>query len=134
MILLIVLPVLVKIKLIFNHYFIFVEVNAPLKILSTLIRCLNNEIKAEQMKNKKNDYSSLELENLEKGIYPNKVFDDNNDNININEENNNKLDKFGEEEENKKLEVDMNEFKNLEAEDKIEINSKLQFIVYNIIK
>ena len=85
------------------------------------------------MKNKKNDYSALELENLEKEIYSNKVFEDNHDMINNHNENNNKLGKIDEveEEENKKLEVDMNEFKNLEVEDKIEINSKLQFIVFN---
>ena len=76
------------------------------------------------MKNKKNDYSALELENLEKEMYSNKLFEDNNDNGN-NEDGKNHI----EEEEEKKLDVDMDEFKNLEAEDKIEINSKLHFIV-----
>jgi hypothetical protein len=90
--------------------------------LSTLIRCLNNEIKAEQMKNKKNDYSALE--NIDKEMYSNKLFEDNSD-TNIIEEGKNLI----EEEQNKKLDVDMNDFKNLEAEDKIEINSKLHFIV-----
>ncbi len=96
-----------------------------MKILSTLIRCLNNEIKAEQMKSKKNDYSALDLENLEKEMYSNKLFEENNVDLNVKEEGKNHI----EEEENKKLDVDMNEFKNLEAEDKIEINSKLHFIV-----
>lgn len=75
------------------------------------------------MKNKKNDYSALELENLEKEMYSNKLFDETNDNNK--EEGKNHID----EEENKKLDVDMNEFKNLDAEDQIEINSKLHFIV-----
>lgn len=96
-----------------------------MKILSTLIRCLNNEIKAEQMKNKKNDYSALDLENLEKEMYSNKLFEENNIDNNNREEGKNHI----EDEEVKKLDVDMNEFKNLEAEDKIEINSKLHFIV-----
>jgi hypothetical protein len=86
---------------------------------------LNNEIKAEQMKSKKNDYSALDLENLEKEMYSNKLFEENNVDLNVKEEGKNHI----EEEENKKLDVDMNEFKNLEAEDKIEINSKLHFIV-----
>ena len=99
--------------------------NAPLKILSTLIRCLNNELKAEQMKTKKNDYSALELENLEKEIYSNKLFEENNDIVKMNDyENKNLI-----EEDEKKLDVDMNDFRNLEAEDKLEINSKLHFIV-----
>ena len=73
------------------------------------------------MKNKKNDYSALELLNLEKDIYSNKILENEKNTI---EENKNTI-----EEEEKKLDVDMNEFKNLEAEDKIEINSKLHFIV-----
>ena len=73
------------------------------------------------MKNKKNDYSALELLNLEKDIYSNKILENEKNTI---EENKNTF-----EEEEKKLDVDMNEFKNLEAEDKIEINSKLHFIV-----
>jgi hypothetical protein len=74
------------------------------------------------MKNKKNDYSALE--NIDKEMYSNKLFEDNSD-TNIIEEGKNLI----EEEQNKKLDVDMNDFKNLEAEDKIEINSKLHFIV-----
>jgi hypothetical protein len=77
------------------------------------------------MKSKKNDYSALDLENLEKEMYSNKLFEENNVDLNVKEEGKNHI----EEEENKKLDVDMNEFKNLEAEDKIEINSKLHFIV-----
>ena len=73
------------------------------------------------MKNKKNDYSALEILNLEKDIYSNKILENEKNTI---EENKNTF-----EEEEKKLDVDMNEFKNLEAEDKIEINSKLHFIV-----
>ena len=77
------------------------------------------------MKSKKNDYSALDLENLEKEMYSNKLFEENNVDLNIKEEGKNHIEK----EEDKKLDVDMNEFKNLEAEDKIEINSKLHFIV-----
>ena len=81
------------------------------------------------MKFQKNDYSALELENLEKDIYSNKIFEENNDiRKNSKEENKNYI-----EEEEKKLDVDMNDFRNLEAEDKIEINSKLHFIVKFLI-
>ena len=77
------------------------------------------------MKIKKNDYSALDLENLDKEIYSKQPFEDNceigKNNIEENKDNT--------EEEEKKLDIDMNEFKNLEAEDKIEINSKLHFIV-----
>ena len=77
------------------------------------------------MKTKKNDYSALELENLEKEIYSNKLFEENNDIVKMNDyENKNLI-----EEDEKKLDVDMNDFRNLEAEDKLEINSKLHFIV-----
>ena len=65
------------------------------------------------MKNKKNDYSALEILNLEKDIYSNKILENEKNTI---EENKNTF-----EEEEKKLDVDMNEFKNLEAEDKVEI-------------
>lgn len=63
------------------------------------------------MKGKKTDYSALDFEKLEKNMESN---------TNGPEEN------LAEE---KKLEVDMKEFSNLEAQDKIEVNSKLHFIV-----
>jgi hypothetical protein len=76
---------------------------------------LHNEIKAEEMKTKKTDYSALELENLEKNM-ENNIKESQEDNLI----------------EEKKLEVDMKDFSNLEAQDKIEINSKLHFIVITV--
>ena len=43
-----------------SHSQASVEVNAPCKILSVLIRCLNNEIMQEKIKNKKTNYDELD--------------------------------------------------------------------------
>jgi len=104
-----------------SHTNACVEINAPLKILSTLIRFLNNEIKSEEMKKKKTDYAALDLDNFQKEMYQNNLMDD------ANGDDEKKQDKI-EEEDNKKVDVNMEEFKNLQAEDKVEINSKLHFV------
>ena len=42
-----------------SHSSASVEVNAPCKILSVLIRCLNNEIMQEKIKNEKTNYDDI---------------------------------------------------------------------------
>jgi hypothetical protein len=46
------------------HSNAIVEVNAPFKILSVLIRCLNNEYLQEKMKKEKNDYENLDYNEI----------------------------------------------------------------------
>jgi hypothetical protein len=115
-----------------SHSNASVEVNAPFKILSVLIRCLNNELLQERMKQEKNDYDNL---NFEDNVYNNQYDenegegeeneqlefndmkeDDVNDNNNI-EDNN----------EDKKLDIGMDEFKNIQ-EDPNDLTTKLNFI------
>jgi len=98
-----------------SHSNASVEINAPLKILSVLIRCLQNEILAESKKNHKNSMSEVNYED-------NVVQDDNYDPINDNElNNNNQVDG--------KLEVNLDEFTNMKDDVTAkEINSKLSFI------
>jgi hypothetical protein len=112
-----------------SHSTASLEVNAPLKILSTLIRCLNCEILAEV--NKKTAIDDLNFdeyidqEDINGG---NNDMNNLNDNIDINEDNTNT--KEDQKADNEKLEVDMGAFEKLEKEEQEEIqNSKLQFLV-----
>lgn len=87
-----------------SHSSASVEVNAPFKILSVLIRCLNNEIVQEKLKSQKTN-----LENLD---YEKQVVEDDQ-----------------EDDAEKKLDVNVDEFQNLEKDDTMkEFNSKLSFI------
>ena len=103
-----------------SHSTASVEVNAPFKILSVLIRCLNNEILQEKMKLIKNDYDNLDFENNynDNQINENEEFD----NLEVQENNENE-----EHEESKKLDIGMDEFKNIEEEPR-DLNSKLAFL------
>jgi hypothetical protein len=109
-----------------SHSTASVEVNAPFKILSVLIRCLNNEILQEKLKLYKNDYENLDYENQNDcQIDENDEFErmdkiDFNDNENNNGEND-------EDENNKKLDIGIDEFKDIEEEPR-DLNSKLAFL------
>jgi len=108
-----------------SHSTASIEVNAPFKILSTLIRCLNNEILQEEMKNKKNDYDNMDLDMMtnedgQDGYGEEEEMEEGQFNGNgeyLNGEDNNKLD------------IDLNEFKILEEEEQREFTSKLNFVV-----
>ncbi len=123
-----------------SHSTASIEVNAPFKILSVLIRCLNNEILQENMKIIKNDYENLDFDvNLEnEEINENDEFDNiPNDNENQefydnnikdkNKENNQNIMNNDNYEESKKLEIGIDEFKDIEEEPK-DLNSKLSFL------
>ena len=118
-----------------SHSTASLEVNAPLKILSTLIRCLNCEILAEV--NKRTAIDDLNFEEYIDQEDGNNDLDNLNENIDINEENTNikedqKADNQQANIDNEKLEVDMGAFEKLEKEEQEEIqNSKLQFLVIN---
>jgi hypothetical protein len=94
-----------------SHSNASVEVNAPFKILSVLIRCLHNEILQEKMKLEKNDYANLNFEEITRNDE-----EDGMDNMIEDEEN-----------DDKKLEINVDEFRNIEDEPR-DFNSKLNFI------
>jgi hypothetical protein len=108
-----------------SHSLASVEVNAPCKILSVLIRCLNNEIMQEKIKNKKTNYDDLDNE-----------IDDND---NYNEEDDEKLNEedFKDEEDDNddkekknddgKIDIGDEEFNNIQEEPK-DFSSKLSFL------
>lgn len=107
-----------------SHSTASIEVNAPFKILSVLIRCLNNEILQEKIKIYKNDYENLDYdnENMEGQINENDEYDNMEDDLNeldIKENEN--------EEDNKKLDIGIDEFKDIE-EEPVDLNSKLAFL------
>jgi hypothetical protein len=98
-----------------SHSNASVEVNAPFKILSVLIRCLHNEILQEKMKQEKNNYEHLDYENRENVYYEDERL-----------EAEGQMDNE-EEEQDKKLDINLDEFKNIEEEPR-DFNSKLNFI------
>ncbi len=112
-----------------SHSTASVEVNAPFKILSVLIRCLNNEILQEKIKLYKNDYENLDYENPNYGQINENDEYENMDKLEVNEqlENNNLNNENEEDEENKKLDIGMDEFKDIEEEPR-DLNSKLSFL------
>ena len=108
-----------------SHSTASVEVNAPFKILSVLIRCLNNEILQEKMKLIKNDYDNLDYEN---NYNENNEINENNefdglDKVDLNEKNGDDL----ENDEERKLDIGIDEFKDIEEEPR-DLNSKLAFL------
>jgi len=108
-----------------SHSNASIEVNAPFKILSVLIRCLNNEIIQEKIKQRKNDYENIDYEDyMVRDDEGDDVRLDSNGNI-IEDGNNNNL--MDGDDDQKKLDVNLDEFKNLEDEENREINSKLHF-------
>ena len=95
-----------------SHSNASVEVNAPFKILSVLIRCLDNEIKQEQVKQEKNtNYDAINYE----------------DHINqyIGEDDGEEM--IGEDTNDKRLDINEDEFRNIVEEPK-DFASKLNFI------
>ena len=107
-----------------SHSMASVEVNAPCKILSVLIRCLNNEIMQEKIKNKKTNYDDLDNEN-----------DDNyndEDDEKLNEEDFKDEEDDDNEDKNKKnddgkIDIGDEEFNNIQEEPK-DFSSKLSFL------
>ena len=107
-----------------SHSSASVEVNAPCKILSVLIRCLNNEIMQEKIKNEKTNYEDMG-ERLEEGDMNEEEGDDgklNEDDLGdgngeIKEEN----------EDDGKVDIGDDEFKDIQ-EDPKDFSSKLPFL------
>lgn len=116
-----------------SHSTASVEVNAPCKILSVLIRCLNNEFMQEKIKNDKTNYANLHNNNDEDDDYDDDRLDkveDDYKNEEDNEENNSfKLEGNDDEDDNnnKKLDINEDEFKNIQDEPR-DFSSKLQFL------
>lgn len=125
-----------------SHSTASIEVNAPFKILSVLIRCLNNEILQEKIKIYKNDYDNLDYDNdndfndnydnqeLDGQINENDEFenmtDDNMNDLEI-KDNNTESKNNNNEDDNKKLDIGIDEFKNIE-EEPVDLSSKLAFL------
>lgn len=111
-----------------SHSNASVEVNAPFKILSVLIRCLNNEILQERMKIIKNDYENLDFEDETYNGEDNERLDQLQEE-DLNDEENNNQNKVNEEneEDDKKLDINLDEFNNIQDEPR-DFNSKLNFI------
>lgn len=97
-----------------SHSTASVEINAPLKILSVLIRCLNNEVLQEKIKKERTDYHQSKMNYYDEGRM--ETIEDN------------YRDEPEDEENDDKLNVDLNEFKNMEDEEARYINSKLGFL------
>jgi hypothetical protein len=112
-----------------SHSLASVEVNAPCKILSVLIRCLNNEIMQEKIKNKKTNYDDLDNDNDdnyndedEEKLNEDYFKDEENDNENDeNKKNKNENNDDG------KIDIGDEEFNNIQEEPK-DFSSKLSFL------
>ena len=114
-----------------SHNLASVEVNAPCKILSVLIRCLNNEIMQEKIKNKKTNYDDLDNENEEnendyndeddEKLNEDDFKDENNDDEKKNKDNNKNNEDDG------KIDIGDEEFNNIQEEPK-DFSSKLSFL------
>ena len=113
-----------------SHSLASVEVNAPCKILSVLIRCLNNEIMQEKIKNKKTNYDDLDNDNDENDNYNDeddeKLNEDDfkdDENIDIDDKKNNKKENI----DDGKIDIGDEEFNNIQEEPK-DFSSKLSFL------
>ena len=108
-----------------SHNMASVEVNAPCKILSVLIRCLNNEIMQEKIKNKKTNYDDLDNENDDN-------YNDDDDDEKLNEEDfkdedDDNEDKNKKNDDDGKIDIGDEEFNNIQEEPK-DFSSKLSFL------
>ena len=113
-----------------SHSLASVEVNAPCKILSVLIRCLNNEIMQEKIKNKKTNYDDLDNDNDENDNYNDeddeKLNEDDfkdDENIDNDDKKNNKKENI----DDGKIDIGDEEFNNIQEEPK-DFSSKLSFL------
>ena len=112
-----------------SHSLASVEVNAPCKILSVLIRCLNNEIMQEKIKNKKTNYDDLDNDNDDNYNDEDDEKlneDDFKDEENDNENDENKKNK-NENNDDGKIDIGDEEFNNIQEEPK-DFSSKLSFL------
>ena len=107
-----------------SHSVASVEVNAPCKILSVLIRCLNNEIMQEKIKNKKTNLDDLDNEDERDNYDDNEDRDENNDD-DFKEEDEEKEEK--EKKDDGKIDIGDEEFNNIQEEPK-DFSSKLSFL------
>jgi hypothetical protein len=108
-----------------SHRLASVEVNAPCKILSVLIRCLNNEIMQEKIKNKKTNYDELDNDNDENN-------DDDDEKIKEEDYKDEDMDNDDDEKKNEnnddgKIDIGDEEFNNIQEEPK-DFSSKLSFL------
>ena len=118
-----------------SHATASLEVNAPLKILSTLIRCLKNEILQEMVKERKTNIDDMYLDEYMDNEDMNGK--DLNDGMDIIDENRDEETKVVESDPNitkpettEKLDVNVDEFMGLDKEEQEEIQqSKLNFVV-----
>ena len=111
-----------------SHSAASVEVNAPCKILSVLIRCLKNEIMQEKIKTEKTNYDNLEED--EEDNDNNKYNFDEDDNEYKDESDEEKKDKDkdkNKEEDDGKIDIGDDEFKNIQEEPK-NFSYKLPFL------
>ncbi len=113
-----------------SHSLASVEVNAPCKILSVLIRCLNNEIMQEKIKNKKTNYDDLDNDNDENDNFNDeddeKLNEDDfkdDENIDNDDKKNNKKENI----DDGKIDIGDEEFNNIQEEPK-DFSSKLSFL------
>ena len=100
-----------------SHSTASVEVNAPCKILSVLIRCLNNEIMQEKIKKEKTNYDDLDYNDNEL----------NDDYYNDKNEEEDKKSKSNNEENEDKMDIGEDEFKDIQDETR-DFSSKLPFL------
>ena len=112
-----------------SHSVASVEVNAPCKILSVLIRCLNNEIMQEKIKNKKTNLDDLDNEDDRDNYDDNEDRDDNNanDGDEFKEEDEDEKEKEKEKKDDNKIDIGDEEFNNIQEEPK-DFSSKLSFL------
>ena len=102
-----------------SHSTASVEVNAPCKILSVLIRCLNNEIMQEKIKKEKTNYNDLD--------YDNNSNDDNNERLEVENDDDEDIKDDNNKDDNEKMDIGEDEFKNIEDEPR-DFSSKLPFL------
>ena len=100
-----------------SHSTASVEVNAPCKILSVLIRCLNNEIMQEKIKKEKTNYDDLDYNENES----------NDDYYNDKNDEDDKKSKSNNDENNDKMDIGEDEFKDIQDEPR-DFSSKLPFL------
>ena len=105
-----------------SHSTASVEVNAPCKILSVLIRCLNNEIMQEKIKKEKTNYDDLDYNDDEDDDENNNEMNDNNYDNEYNEDK-----KSNSENNEDKMDIGEDEFKDVQDEPR-DFSSKLPFL------